>query len=196
MACPADVKPPIHPSPLQLLVTDASLLSPSHLPSLQTLAIQIQHNLQYQHSWTALRLHTHSPLTNEPLPRPLISGLPPKRLYVHPDEQIELLKKAEQDRQVRSRQGDNNTALDIKTELEPEWVLPTRLDEKWTAHRLSDVFGAITVVPPDEEASDTSEDRPANPWRTVKRIVLAAVSTDSTVVYYIVQDGVVKPRQN
>lgn len=35
-------------------------------------------------------------------------------------------------------------------------------------------------------------------WRTTqpKRILLATLDDDSTVVYYIVHDGVVKPRQN
>ena len=35
-----------------------------------------------------------------------------------------------------------------------------------------------------------------NPWRTTKRVLLATVDNDSTVVYYIIHDGIVKPRQN
>jgi len=191
------MKPAVRPSPLQSLVADPKLLSgATHLPSLHTLALQIQHNLQYQHSWADLRVHTRSPLTNEPLPRPLLSGLPPQRLYVHPDEQIELLKKADQQRKASLRAGGDSNALEVKAEPEREWILPTRLSEKWTLRRLADVFNGIGLVPPAAASESTEEDRPANPFRTTKRVVLATVDSDSTVVYYIVHDGVVKPRQN
>ncbi|KAF2878244.1 Sen15 protein-domain-containing protein [Massariosphaeria phaeospora] len=193
MTRPPDMKPAVLPSPLQSLVAAGNLQSSAaHLPSLQSLALQVQHNLQYQHAWSDLRLHTTSPLTNEPLPRPLLSGLPPHRLYVHPDEQIELLKTADRERKARNKQGDT---LDVKTEAEHEWILPTRLSEKWTLHRLADVFDALSMVPPAADSAAT-DDRPANPWRTTKRLVLATAGSDSTVVYYIVHDGVVKPRQN
>lgn len=191
------MKPAVLPSPLQSLVADPNLLSTSaHLPGLQTLALQIQHNLQYQHSWTDLRIHTHSPLTNKLLPRPLLSGLPPQRLYVHPDEQIELLKKADQERKASKQAGEDDKALEVKADPEREWILPTRLSEKWTLRRLSDVFDGISLVPPRAETENTEMDDPANPWRTTRRLVLATVDSDSTVVYYIVHDGVVKPRQN
>ncbi|KAF2119082.1 tRNA-splicing endonuclease subunit Sen15 [Lophiotrema nucula] len=195
MARPETLKQAVQPSPLHALIAQTQL-SPSHLPNLHALALQVQHNLQFQHSWTALRVHTHSPLTNEPLPRPLLAGLPPKRLYVHPDEQIALLKTAERTRKARKRAGDSSDALEIKAAPEREWILPTRLSEKWTLRRLSDVFAGTSLVPPEAEESETVTDRPANPWRSTKRVVLATVSPDSTVVYYIVQDGVVKPRQN
>ncbi|KAF2655713.1 hypothetical protein K491DRAFT_704462 [Lophiostoma macrostomum CBS 122681] len=191
-----DMKPAVEPSPLQSLLTDPILLPGStHLPSLQTLAIQVQHDLRYQHSWTDLRLHFRSPLTNEPLPRPLLSGLPPQRLYIHPDEQVALLKTADQQRKASKEKGANKP-LEVTAEPEHEWILPTRLNEKWTLHRLSDVFGGIGMVPPAAETAATEDMRPANPWRTTKRVVLATVDPDSTVVYYIVHDGVVKPRQN
>ena len=45
-----------------------------------------------------------------------------------------------------------------------------------------------------EEEQHGSDHR--NPWRTTKRILLATVDDDSTVVYYIIHDGIVKPRQN
>jgi tRNA-splicing endonuclease subunit Sen15 len=127
----------------------------------------------------------------------LLSGLPSQRLYVHPDEQIELLKQADRERKANKRAGDDTTqGLEVKVQPEREWILPTRLSEKWTLRRLSDVFNAITMVPPPAEATDTQEDEAANPWRTTKRVVLASADSDSTVVYYIIHDGVVKPRQN
>lgn len=138
-------------------------------------------------------MHTHSPLTKEPLSRPLVSGLPPQRLYVHPDEQVKLLKNA--DRQRKAAQGaGEKSGLEVKAQPECEWVLPTRLNEQWTLRRLAEVFDDISIIPP--QASAVEQEIPANPWRTTKRVVLATVDTDSTVVYYIVHDGVVKPRQN
>ncbi|KAF2006137.1 hypothetical protein P154DRAFT_254280 [Amniculicola lignicola CBS 123094] len=195
MACPVASKQPVEPAPIQQLVQDSELQSHSHLPASTTLALQIQHNLQYQHAWTDVRVHSHSPVTNEPLVRPLLSGLPPKRLYVHPDEQIDLLKEAQRQRTAAKQAGGKSDTLDVKAQPEREWVLPARLVEKWTLHRLSDIFDAITTVPP-ESATPNVEDSAANPWRTTKRVVLATADTDSTVVFYIVHDGVVKPRQN
>ncbi|KAF2640644.1 hypothetical protein P280DRAFT_323246 [Massarina eburnea CBS 473.64] len=189
------MKPAVLPSPLSSLIKDEALRSqPSHLPSLHSLAIQIQHNLQYQHEWSDLQIHTRSSFTNELLPRPLLSGLPPQRLYIHPDEQIELLKDA--DRARKARGEEEGGTLDVKAAPEREWILPARLSEKWTLRRLAEVFDAIAVVPPQPESEDMEEDRAANPWRTTKRVILATADTDSTVVYYIVQDGMVKPRQN
>jgi len=168
--------------------------STAHLQHLHTLARQIQHNLQYQHGWSQLHVHTHSPLTLEPLPRPLVSGLPAQRLYVHPDEQVELLKDADRARKAAGA-ADTRGSLEVKAQPEREWVLPTRLDEKWTLRRLADVFDAITMAPPGLGASAAEEGAPS-PWRTTKRVVLATAHSDSTVVYYIMHDGVVKPRQN
>lgn len=204
MTTPEILKPAVQPSPLQSLIVESApprtVSSGPEDPGLHAVAKQIQHNLQYQHAWTDLRLHTHSPITNDLLPRPLISGLPSQRLYVHPDEQIELLKQADRARKANKQAGDEAPqGLEVKTEPEREWVLPTRLSEKWTLRRLAEVFNGITVVPPGAAGEDTAEDKvdkAANPWRTTKRVLLASADTDSTVVYYIVHDGVVKPRQN
>jgi tRNA-splicing endonuclease subunit Sen15 len=187
-------KPAIVPAPLQESFTTVNA-SATHLPQWQSLAIQIQHNLQYQHHWTDLHVHTHSPLTNEPLPRPLVSGLPPQRIYIHPDEQVELLKEADRKRKANAATGETG-GLEVKADPEREWILPTRLNEKWSLHRLADVFDAITSVPPSSDTDVPASSRPENPWRTTKRVFLGTVDSDSTVVYYIVHDGVVKPRQN
>jgi tRNA-splicing endonuclease subunit Sen15 len=190
----ASTKTAVAPAPLQSFVADSAKLSSfTHLPSLRSLALQIQHNLQYQHYWSDLEVHTHSPLTQKPLPRPLVSGLPPQRLYVHPDEQVELLKNADRQRKAAQAAGEKS-GLEVKAKSEREWVLPTRLNEQWTLRRLAEVFDDISMVPP--QSSAPRQPVPANPWRTTKRVVLATVDTDSTVVYYIVHDGVVKPRQN
>lgn len=189
-----DSKPAVAPSPLQSFVSvDADPSTSLHLPQLHSLARQIQHNLQYQHYWTDLHVHTHSPLTDEPLPRPLVSGLPPQRIYVHPDEQVELLKEA--DRKRKANKAGEAGALQVKPAPEREWILPTRLNEKWSLRRLAQVFDAINFVPPAPDSASTPEGS-ENQWRTTKRVLLGTVDSDSTVVYYIIHDGVVKPRQN
>ena len=171
--------------------------SKSHPPQYQYLAIQTLHNLQYQHDWTGLRIHTHSRSSSdappELLPRPLISGVPPHRIYVHPDEQIDMLKAGIKESSV---------------ELEREWVLPCHLREKWSLRKMGQVFDAVRAVPPGLE-EETEEDRKKGlegksgqgvdgikKRRGGKRILLGIVGDDSTIVYYIVHDGIVKPRQN
>ena len=177
----------------------------SHPAHLHHLALQIQHNLQYQHGWTALRIHTHSALNHAPLPRLLLSGLPPHRLYIHPDEQIELLKEAEKRRKAARNSGANagNGDAVVIAVSEREWVLPTRLNEKWSLRRLAEVFDGLEIVPANDEnnVGDVSGEQSSkmdkeNKWRQTKRVVLATVDEDSTVMYYIVHDGIVKPRQN
>ena len=198
--------PPSPPSALQKLLSTHPKSSP-HTPDLHNLALQIAHNLRYQHLWTDVRIHTNSSKTSTPLPRPLLSGLPPRRLYVHPDEQIELL-------QQQKDQGKTGMP-----ELEPqrEWVLPSHLREKWTLRRFGETFDAIGVEPGEEggdvlfpamEEGDADaeeeqeevgrEERDSSKWRSKlpKRLLLATLEDDSTVVYYIVHDGIVKPRQN
>jgi len=220
--------PPHYATSTNPLIT---IYSPSPYYSL---ALQIQHNLQHQHQWTHLQLHTHSPLApTRPLPRPLISGLPPKRLYVHPDEQDDYVareverrrrmggkgKKEVEKGQEGDGEGDIREGLD-EEEFQPEkeWVLPTHLREKWSLRRMAEVFDCIGAVPPEAEedgedsgdvgdggsassgkggaANGSGEPGTANKWRQTKRVVLATLDDDSTVVYYIVHDGIVKPRQN
>ena len=164
---------------------------PSHPPYLHHLAFQIQHNLQFQHDWIDLLIHTISPLSQQPLPRPLISGLPPRRIYVHPDDQVEELKRGVKDQDV---------------EVEREWVLPTNLKEQWSLRRFADVFDAIEEEPTanleerhvaNRGIGDAAKGRNHSKGRRGgKRLLLATVSDDSTVVYYVVHDGIVKPRQN
>ncbi|KAI9796787.1 MAG: hypothetical protein M1835_003143 [Candelina submexicana] len=162
--------------------------SPPHPPYLLHLAAQVQHNLEYQHDWTKLRLHTHSPLPScALLSRPVLSGIPPQRIYIHPDEQVEMLKHGL-----------------TEADLEParEWVLPTRLKEKWSLRNFAEIFDNIGEAPPVEceqhEPGIVDEIRGSSfiARKREKRLLLATVGDDSTIVYYIVHDGIVKPRQN
>ncbi|KAL2271564.1 hypothetical protein VTJ83DRAFT_935 [Remersonia thermophila] len=165
---------------------------PDHLDSL---AKVVSHNLAYQHDWKWVeRLSAPPPGASPLIKRPLLYGLPPKRLYVHPDEQIDLIK-------AEKARGEP-----ILQEPEVEWVLPLHLSEKWSPAQFADVFDAIDAVPPGRggEAPDGADPGPGSdaPWRLWrgpkrgKRILMATVQDDSTVTYYWIFDGVVKPRQN
>lgn len=95
-------------------------------------------------------------------------------------------------------------------ELKPqrEWVLPSHLAEKWSLRRFGEVFDEIGRVPGREGGEDLFEDdgegnkdAESDAWsdwreKLPKRLLLATLDDDSTVVYYIVHDGIVKPRQN
>jgi tRNA-splicing endonuclease subunit Sen15 len=146
--------------------TSSSSIAPSS-EELNTLAISVRYNLQYQHLWADITIHTEISENEHVvrLSRPLLSGKPPQRIYIHPDD---VLLSAEEQ---AKRSGDGR-----------EWVLPTSLLEKWSIKKFSSIFDAI---PSQKQFAD----RP-------KRLLLATVSDDSTVVYYIVHDGIVKPRQN
>lgn len=177
-------------SQLDLLLGKSDVqFSPSpHPPHLHHLAQTILYNLQFQHDWTSLKIHTHSSRTLELFPRPMVSGMPPKRVYVHPDEQVEVLK------------AEHETGEKIAQLPEREWILPTHLGETFSLAKFAEVFDAIGIMPPTEDEEDQLEDtRVGSQWRgknRQKRLLLATLHDDSTVVYYIMHDGIVKPRQN
>lgn len=184
-----DNEPPAE-SALQALLAAASEASKTsgHSAHLHQLAATVLYNLQYQHEWTELSIQTKSTITGAVLPRPLVTGIPPTRAYVHPDEQAEILK------------AEHKTGQAIPLSPEPEWVLPTHINEKWSLKKFAEVFDAIETVPPG--STDTLEqdnDEVGAKWRgknRQKRLLLSTLHDDSTVVYYIVHDGIVKPRQN
>lgn len=195
---PATAAPP-PPSALQkFLASKPRQETSTHTTDHHNLALQIAHNLRYQHLWTDVRLHTSSPATSTPLPRPLLSGIPPTRLYVHPDEQIELLQK----------QRDEGKTGMPRLEPQREWVLPSHLREKWSLRRFGETFDAIGQIPAASTGEELFSSQPADDggsertdaheWRErlPKRLLLGTLDDDSTVVYYIVHDGIVKPRQN
>jgi len=148
-------------------------------------------NLKDQHYWTDIQLHTHFPTDpSKPLPRALISGLPPKRLYIHPDEQIEAI---DIERQTGAQP-------EVAQEPEYEWVLPAHLHETFSLAKFAAVFDSIDAIPPQAPRDEAPELGPSGKdWRGAdrkKRVTMAIVHDDSTVTYYIVHDGIVKPRQN
>lgn len=129
-------------------------------------------------------------------------------MYTHPDEQLYLL-------QIGLREEDLPS--------ERLWVLPSTQSQTWTLGKLANIFDAlpsrITGIEgstnADEESKESTdkekEEKLAkyfkkkqeadkeNRWGG-KRLLLAVVDRlfggDGTIVYYVVQDGHVKPRQN
>lgn len=103
---------------------------------------------------------------------------------MHPDQQVEELKAG-----VRDDEGEVGR--------EREWVLPTHVLEKWSLRRFAEVFDAVGEVPVlDEGEEGEGNEESKGKRRGGKRVLLATLGDDSTVVYYIVHDGIVKPRQN
>lgn len=110
---------------------------------------------------------------------------------MHPDEQVEILK------------AEHEAGIHIIQQAEREWVLPTHLSEKWSLKAFAELFDAIDTLPPVDDAdvknNDELEPQVGKKWRgdeRQKRVLLATLHDDSTVVYYIMHDGIVKPRQN
>lgn len=90
--------------------------------------------------------------------------------------------------------------MDDEIEVEREWVLPTHLQEKWSLRKFAEVFDGVGEEPPEDERGQDDRrqirDETKEKRRGGKRVLLATLGDDSTVVYYIVHDGIVKPRQN
>ena len=188
----------------------------------QHLALQLVHDLRFQHDWTELNIHYTVPGSRgKVLPRPIVSGASPQRIYINPDKQIEILQKQE------GTAGWSD--LECKCKRNREWVLPSHQRESWGAERFAAVFDLLPEIPPDHmqdpsswqapwtqrrpsvqldplllagcsssDASNATIDQIPHRWRKrqPKRLLLAKLGKDSTVVYQIVHNGPTTPRQN
>lgn len=76
--------------------------------------------------------------------------------------------------------------VDDATNLPREWVLPVSTLQQWSIREWAEVFSGI-----DEKTSKNTQ-----LLSPVKRIVMAAVTNDGTIVYYFVNRGITKPRKN
>jgi len=144
-------------------------------------------NLRDQHDWTLLDFHPAPPKDSAAPPRQLISGLPPRRIYMHPDEQVQTL---------RIEQGGGSSPAQPP---EFEWVLPVFLVDKWSLGSLAAVFDSIAALPRIDSPGEHLHAHSCSEWRSAKRhkrLLLAIVHSDSAITYYLVHDGIVKPRQN
>lgn len=190
-----------------------TLISQTSSDPVSALTTQVLHNLQHQHLWTSLDTHQllrdpfENPAAASSSPTTLISGVPPHRVYTHPDEQLYLL-------ELGLREHD----------LPPErmLVLPTTQGQSWTLRKMAAVFDSLpTLEQPvssdgsgGEETTEETEKKKAKlakyferkqqaiqskEWGE-KRLLFAMVDRlvggDGTVVYYVFQEGIVKPRQN
>lgn len=156
-------------------------ITSSHHDGLTRLVLN---NLENQQDWTHVASHQDASQ-----PRPLIAGLPPRRMYVHPDDQIATIK------------AEKSTGESIVQEPEYEWVLPVHLSEKMSLEAFAAIFDSIDALPPAaKDHENLKDDCPEwRKWRGVKRgkrLLMAVVQDDSTIVYYMMHDGIVKPRQN
>ena len=180
----------------------------SHPEHVLYLVSIVHKNLKHQADWSELRIHS-----TPNLPRPLISGVPPEAIYVDPDTNtVEVKKKSGKKKGMDIGQDEMAGGDGYGGKIDREWVLPVDLREKWTVRQWAEVFDSISAEPPvprsaedgpDDEPGgvrlDNSEEAPsleAGTKKRKKRLVMGIVSGDSTVVYYIVHDGIVKPRQN
>ncbi|ROT40153.1 hypothetical protein SODALDRAFT_271225 [Sodiomyces alkalinus F11] len=152
------------------------------------LAALVVTNLVHQHGWTEIKSH---PVGGEDCTAPrrlIITGLPQRRLYIHPDEQVEAL--------------EDGYASEHQHIQEPEfeWVLPLHITESVTLGTFSTLFDSISVLPrPVESHAHQASHGDTRDWRCSarhKRCLIALLHDDSTVSYYLMHDGIVKPRQN
>jgi len=196
------------PSPLTTLISKTG----SH--PINALTTQILHDLQYQHLWTSLQIHTPSEdrvtssstgdQQQQRYSTPLISGIPPHRIYTHPDEQLYMLESGLREEDILP---------------ERVFVFPTAQGQSWSLRKMAEVFDYISDT---EEPSLSGGDGEINGAKVVpanlaeyykqkdkaramkawggKRVLLAMTNRgmggDGTIVYYVIQEGIVKPRQN
>jgi tRNA-splicing endonuclease subunit Sen15 len=139
------------------------------------LALAVLRNLKYQHGWDHLELTKVD--SGQLLERPLIVGAPYRLLYLHPDEQR------------RAIREDGEDAITSQTFLER--VLCMHATELLSIERLAKMFDISLIHHRSPRPDDIGSD-----WYHPERILLAIVHPDSNVVYYIVHQGIVKPRQN
>ncbi|RJE19374.1 hypothetical protein PHISCL_08290 [Aspergillus sclerotialis] len=184
---------PPAPSSVSTLISS----TPTPATPYSATAAQVLHSLQHQHLWTSLETH---PLTipNSESPIYLISGIPPHRVYTHPDEQLFMLEKGLRDEDIPP---------------ERVFALPLAQGQSWSLRRMAAVFDSLSDEDVEPEISEEGEKaqklteyyegrkvaRATKEWGG-KRMLLAMIDKgmggDGTVVYYVIQEGAVKPRQN
>lgn len=215
-----------HPSPItQLLATS----TPQHTNTPLALPLEILHNLRHQHSWADLTLHYIIPTPSRPSPTLhslsfplwtlppaldnhetpiLISGQPPRPVYIHPDQQNAALKASVNATNTATTTTSTPTPSTAQapapTPAVPrEWVLPLSLDVHPSVSYLSAVFDALPApVPASAPAAPAVPPAAApavgDPSHSVdgKRMLLGIKGPDGTIAYYVCLEGEVKPRQN
>lgn len=180
------------PSPLSATITSFHAQD-----SISALPLEILHNLRYQHKWVDLTLHIVTTDTGlreitslqtaatdgDSDPIFIISGLPPRHSYLHPDFQNHIVRQEISEKSVV---------------VQREWVVPMSLEEKWSLRKFSKIFDAL----PARQSMEADEGVELGmKWTDARRVLLGMLATngmggDGTIAYYIMQEGEVKPRQN
>ena len=185
------------PSPLTRAITSSHAQD-----SVSVLPLEILHNLRFHHKWVDLKLHVvteHLQLReissreissretsitdNDSIRIVIISGLPPRHSYLHPDFQNHIVRQEISEKSVT---------------VQREWIAPMSLGEKWSLRKFSKVFDAL----PERRSMEAEEGVELGmQWTDAKRMLLGMLAIngmggDGTIAYYIMQEGEVKPRQN
>ena len=72
-------------------------------------------------------------------------------------------------------------------------MLPVSLREKWSLRKWAEVFDALPEMDGDEGGDGNGE---KDKEQEGKKLTMGVASDDSTVVYYVVGEGIIKPKQN
>lgn len=72
-------------------------------------------------------------------------------------------------------------------------MLPVSLREKWSLRKWAEVFDALPEMDGDEGGDGDAD---GGKEKEGKKLMMGVVSDDSTVVYYVVGEGIIKPKQN
>ncbi|VVT57779.1 uncharacterized protein SAPINGB_P005865 [Magnusiomyces paraingens] len=132
-------------------------------------------NLRYQQLWTKLETHKIT------LPIPdsssssskesfyhftIVSGTPPEKLH-----------------------HDDPTFTETQQQY-TEWVLPSVTEQKWSIREWVQVFNQVELL-----AQNLSNES-LSVLPSVRRMVMACQTNDGTVVYYMINKGIVPPKRN
>ncbi|KAJ6259208.1 hypothetical protein Dda_6106 [Drechslerella dactyloides] len=152
----------------------ASDPDPDHLANLRNLRSVVEDNLRLQHYWTDLTmLDTVADVQGGNIDGGSDAPLLRPMIHGRPPEQLY---------DPEHAASNSSTGKAPKPTPELEYVFPVHIDELFSLRKWAAVFDSL---PKPHEGAERR-----------KRIVVAVVSGDSTVVYYIMHDGIVKPRQN
>ncbi|EEQ42781.1 conserved hypothetical protein [Candida albicans WO-1] len=150
---------------------------------------QVRLNLIHYNYWNNVTIHSHEDLE-------FLSGCPPEPLI--PSDNVTattILKSLNNPNKSEIQTKDNDGVDNIdelsktETDLDLEWIIPRRLiynssqtqdQSKLSVKEINQWFKIIKT---------TIGYRP-------KRIIIAIINDDGTIVYYFIHDGITKPRQN
>ncbi|KAK9457355.1 Sen15 protein-domain-containing protein [Dipodascopsis uninucleata] len=131
------------------------------------IANKVKLNLDLHHLWTELELHQF----------PVVDDEKSSDAFPYLDNgEIVLITGRPPDKLYSTDSKDPNDDSKILT----EWILPARKESNWSLRKWAVIFKTIEVYT----------------GVIVNRILMALYTEDSTVVYYFVHKGLIKPRKN